>query len=119
LEAIARAGDIVRFPSDSDLPDPYDGLIPDHKQELHVHSCIGLPLFINDRLIGAITIDAFDPKQFDYFLDQDLRVISALAASSLNTALLMEELERQVGAEPVTRSSSNTKLIPNEIIGKS
>ena len=29
LEAIARAGDVVRFPADSDLPDPYDGLIPD------------------------------------------------------------------------------------------
>jgi len=119
LEAIARAGDIVRFPPDSDLPDPYDGLIPDHKQELHVHSCIGLPLFINDRLIGAITIDAFDPRQFDCFLDQDLRVISALASASLNTALLMEKLERQVGAESVTRSTNNNKLIPNEIIGKS
>lgn len=28
LEAIARAGDVVRFPADSELPDPYDGLIP-------------------------------------------------------------------------------------------
>jgi len=37
LEAIARAGDVVRFPADSDLPDPYDGLIPD-QQELHVHA---------------------------------------------------------------------------------
>ena len=27
LEAIARAGDVVRFPADSGLPDPYDGLI--------------------------------------------------------------------------------------------
>lgn len=26
LETIARAGDVVRFPADSDLPDPYDGL---------------------------------------------------------------------------------------------
>ena len=31
LEAIARAGDVVRFPADSDLPDPYDGLIPGHE----------------------------------------------------------------------------------------
>jgi anaerobic nitric oxide reductase transcription regulator len=28
VETIARAGDVVRFPADSDLPDPYDGLIP-------------------------------------------------------------------------------------------
>lgn len=27
LEAIARAGNVVRFPTDSHLPDPYDGLI--------------------------------------------------------------------------------------------
>ncbi len=44
LEAIARAGDIVRFPADSTLPDPYDGLIPGH-ESLKVHACIGLPLF--------------------------------------------------------------------------
>ncbi|MXP49080.1 hypothetical protein FD733_05620 [Pantoea sp. Eser] len=29
LEAIARAGDVVRFPADSTLPGPYDGLIPE------------------------------------------------------------------------------------------
>ena len=39
LEAIARAGDVVRFPADSDLPDPYDGLIPGH-ESLKVHACI-------------------------------------------------------------------------------
>ncbi|MGF1689506.1 nitric oxide reductase transcriptional regulator NorR [Photobacterium japonica] len=97
LEAIARAGDIVRFPHDSDLPDPYDGLIPSHDGQLHVHACIGLPLIANDRLIGAVTIDGFDPHQFDQFSDQELRVISALAAASLHTALLMEKLEQQAG----------------------
>ncbi len=55
LEAIARAGDIVRIPSDSDLPDPYDALIPNHEQKLEVHSCIGLPLFQEDRLIAFYT----------------------------------------------------------------
>ena len=44
LEAIARAGDVVRFPADSDLPDPYDGLIPG-QESLKVHACVGLPLF--------------------------------------------------------------------------
>ncbi|MCG6201429.1 nitric oxide reductase transcriptional regulator NorR [Psychromonas antarctica] len=97
LEAIARAGDIVRFPADSKLPDPYDGLIPNHEDELNVHSCIGLPLFANDHLIGALTIDAFEPQQFDRFSNQDLRIISALAAASLHTSLLMEKLESQTG----------------------
>tara|TARA_R110001583_G_scaffold21088_4_gene80273 strand:- start:5268 stop:6812 length:1545 start_codon:yes stop_codon:yes gene_type:complete len=97
LEAIARAGDIVRFPADSQLPDPYDGLIPNHEDELNVHSCIGLPLFANDHLIGALTIDAFEPLQFDDFSNQDLRIISALAAASLHNSLLMEKLESQAG----------------------
>ena len=43
LEAIARAGDVVRFPADSALPDPYDGLLPDH-DDFKVHACVGLPL---------------------------------------------------------------------------
>ncbi|MEH6452346.1 MAG: nitric oxide reductase transcriptional regulator NorR [Psychromonas sp.] len=97
LEAIARAGDIVRFPADSELPDPYDGLIVNHKGELNVHSCIGLPLIANDNLIGALTIDAFDPLKFNTFTNQDLRIISALAAASLHTSLLLEKLENQAG----------------------
>ncbi|WP_375749330.1 nitric oxide reductase transcriptional regulator NorR [Vibrio sp. HN007] len=119
LEAIARAGDIVRFPSDSDLPDPYDGLIPNHDDELKVHSCIGLPLMQEDRLIGAVTIDAFDPTGFDEFENDDLRIISALAASSLNTALLMEKLERAVGIETGTAKRAPHLSQSAEIIGQS
>lgn len=52
LEAIARAGDVVRFPADSELPDPYDGLIPG-QESLKVHACVGLPLFVGQNLIGA------------------------------------------------------------------
>ncbi|KFZ36503.1 transcriptional regulator [Shewanella mangrovi] len=119
LEAIARAGDIVRFPPDSDLPDPYDGLIPNHEEELKVHSCIGLPLMLDDRLIGAVTIDAFDPAQFDYFNNDDLRIVSALAASSLNTALLMEQLERTAGVGAASPKRSRKLNYPEEIIGQS
>lgn len=108
LEAIARAGDVVRFPADSDLPDPYDGLIPSHKGELKVHACIGLPLTVNDRLVGALTIDGFSANQFDQFSDDELRTLSALAAASLNNALLMEQLEQQAinsTSSPVVNSA--------------
>ncbi|MCG3760644.1 nitric oxide reductase transcriptional regulator NorR [Vibrio cincinnatiensis] len=119
LEAIARAGDIVRFPSDSDLPDPYDGLIPNYKEELKVHSCIGLPLLLDERLLGAVTIDAFDSTQFDNFKDDDLRIISALAASSLNTALLMDQLERTAGVNVNQARPSQKFTQLGEIIGQS
>lgn len=94
LEAIARAGDIVRFPADSALPDPYDGLIPNQGDELKVHACIGLPLFAEEKLIGAVTIDAFNPAKFDNFSNQDLRSLSAIASASLNNALMIDKLER-------------------------
>lgn len=86
LEAIARAGDVVRFPSDSELPDPYDGLIPHQGDHLVVHACIGLPLLANGELIGAVTIDSFDPKKFSKFSDNELRTLSAIASASLNNA---------------------------------
>ena len=117
LEAIARAGDIVRFPSDSGLPDPYDGLILNFEDKLHVHSCIGLPLLIDDRLIGAITIDAFDPNQFDSLKNQELRFISALAAGGLHTALLLEQLDAQ--ASLPRESFAETRTFSDEIIGHS
>ncbi len=117
LEAIARAGDIVRFPSDSHLPDPYDGLIPNHDDKLHVHSCIGLPLLIDDHLIGAITIDAFDPNQFDGLSNHELRFISALAAGGLHTALLLEQLETQTSLP--RESYTEKRALHDDIIGES
>ncbi|MGF1724661.1 nitric oxide reductase transcriptional regulator NorR [Photobacterium nomapromontoriensis] len=119
LEAIARAGDIVRFPHDSDLPDPYDGLIPNHQDDLHVHACVGLPLIANDTLIGALTIDGFDPHQFDQFSDDALRIISALAAASLQTALLMEKLEQQTGDIPSATRPSGYQSGGVTMIGQS
>ncbi|MGY0217030.1 nitric oxide reductase transcriptional regulator NorR [Endozoicomonadaceae bacterium StTr2] len=119
LEVIARAGDVVRFPADSDLPDPYDGLIPSHTGELEVHACIGLPLTVSDRLIGALTIDGFSPTQFDGFTNDELRTVSALAAASLNNALLMDKLEQQA-----VQTSSSTPIKTSgvsrvEMIGQS
>ncbi len=116
LEIIACAGDVVRFPAESNLPDPYDGLIPNQCDQLNVHSCIGLPLMANDCLIGALTIDGFDDAMFDEFSDDDLRTVSALAAASLNNALMMEQLEKPA----VTNSVSDLSLSqPTEMIGES
>ncbi|WP_409310585.1 nitric oxide reductase transcriptional regulator NorR [Pectobacterium sp. B1J-3] len=117
LEAIARAGDVVRFPADSQLPDPYDGLIPS-QEELKVHACVGLPLFANQNLIGALTVDGMDPFQFDHFSDEELRLVGAMAAAALSNALLMERLERQLPA-PVRGDSVATTETVDEIIGLS
>lgn len=116
LEIIARAGDVVRFPDDSDLPDPYDGLIPNQAEHQKVHACIGLPLMANDCLIGALTIDGFEDGMFDDLSNEDLRTLSALAAVSLNNALVMERLEKPAGQPAVTNFSMAQ---PTEMIGES
>lgn len=86
---------MVRFPADSDLPDPYDGLIPG-QESLKVHACIGLPLFAGQNLIGALTpLDGMSPDQFDVFSDEELRLIAALAGAFPINALLIEQLESQ------------------------
>ncbi|OAT51357.1 nitric oxide reductase transcriptional regulator NorR [Providencia heimbachae] len=113
LEAIARAGDVVRFPADSQLPDPYDGLIPNH-QHLKVHACVGLPLYAGQNLIGALTLDGMEPDQFDFFSNEELRLISALAAGALNNALLIEQLESQniLPNKPILfKPAVNTEII--------
>ncbi|OAT51130.1 nitric oxide reductase transcriptional regulator NorR [Proteus hauseri] len=116
LETIARAGDVVRFPADSDLPDPYDGLIPD-REHLKVHACVGLPLFAGQDLIGTLTLDGMDPHQFDTFSDEELRLIAALTAGALNNALLIEQLENQNMLFTPTTSFKPT--VKTEIIGLS
>ncbi|AZG34975.1 nitric oxide reductase transcriptional regulator NorR [Shewanella psychromarinicola] len=119
LEAIARAGDIVRFPADSELADPYDGLIPNVEGNLKVHACIGLPLFANEQLIGALTIDAIDPHKFDQYSNHQLRSFSAIAAASLNNALLIDELEKQASNLTIPDAKPSGQLNPDtEIIGQ-
>ncbi|AYC17763.1 Anaerobic nitric oxide reductase transcription regulator NorR [Dickeya dianthicola] len=117
LEAIARAGDVVRFPADSQLPDPYDGLIPG-QEALKVHACVGLPLFAHHTLIGVLTIDGMDPHQFDHFSDEELRLIGAMASVALSNALLMEQLERQALA-PLPDAAPMAEVDADEMVGLS
>ena len=119
LEAIARAGDVVRFPADSDLPDPCDSLIDSHEGNIEVHACVGLPLMVSDRLIGALTIDSFNPEQFDGFSNDELRVVSALASASLHNALLMEQLEKLAARSSDDKPVSASQEQCSAMIGQS
>ncbi|WP_082109262.1 nitric oxide reductase transcriptional regulator NorR [Azospirillum thiophilum] len=66
LQAIADAdGPLLRFPAGCELPDPYDGLIPDLGERLHVHDCVGAPLAVDGRPWGMLTLDALNEERFD------------------------------------------------------
>ena len=98
LEIICRSEEPVRFPPDTELPDPFDGLLADDGGEFHhVHACLGCPLRVEGELIGVLTADSVDAEAFDEIDQVFLTAVGALAAAEMRTANLIDALER--GAE--------------------
>jgi anaerobic nitric oxide reductase transcription regulator len=95
LKAICSGHYPLRFPADSPLPDPYDGMVLGHDDNLPVHSCMGVPLYLEGKLIGVVTLDSILPGVFDDIDARALEIIGTMAAMTLNTAILMEKLENQ------------------------
>jgi anaerobic nitric oxide reductase transcription regulator len=94
LEIICRSREPVFFPSDTSLPDPFDGQLEHDEGALHrVHACLGCPLLVHGELVGALTADALDPKAFDGIDLRFLTAVAALAAAELRTAQLIAALE--------------------------
>jgi anaerobic nitric oxide reductase transcription regulator len=94
LKAILARREPTRFPADCALADPYDGLLSgDDDAVLHVHACLGAPLVVGDEVVGALTLDAFEPSAFDGVDDRSLAALAALAAAAVRTATLIEALE--------------------------
>jgi anaerobic nitric oxide reductase transcription regulator len=96
LDIICNSDRPVRFPRDTRLPDPFDGLLahPDASAR-RIHSCMGCPMIADGILIGAMTADALDP---DLFRTLDLRFIQAVAAlagAHMRTIDLIEALEHK------------------------
>ncbi|MGB0951661.1 MAG: nitric oxide reductase transcriptional regulator NorR [Planctomycetota bacterium] len=95
FSVICKAEEAVRFPADSPLADPFDGLLDGHKGfTSHVHACMGVPLRIGDRLIGVLALDAIAPGTFDKVPIILLDLLAAFATAALRTADLDDALER-------------------------
>ncbi len=99
LQAIVSAPDVLRFPADSPLPDPFDGLIPAHSGDLHVHDCVGTVLPGTERPLGVVAIDALRRGTFDSQAIESLRTMASLAGICLEIierqARLQDAVERQ------------------------
>jgi anaerobic nitric oxide reductase transcription regulator len=94
LDIICNSRDPVLFPADTSLPDPFDGMLQNNADALsHIHACLGCPLYVEDKLVGALTADAVDPNAFDHLEQQFLTAIGALAGAQMQTADLIEALE--------------------------
>jgi anaerobic nitric oxide reductase transcription regulator len=95
LEIICRAHEPVFFPSDTHLPDPFDGQLEHDEGAVHrIHACLGCPLLVHGELVGALTADALDPKAFDGIDLRFLTAVAALAAAEMRTTQLIAALER-------------------------
>jgi anaerobic nitric oxide reductase transcription regulator len=96
LDAILRSPEPVRFAPDSELPDPFDGLIEGDAHALqHIHACLGCALTEGGEVIGALTADALEPGAFEGFDARFLATLGALAGAALRTTALIEALERR------------------------
>ncbi len=121
LDIIAAADAPVRFPPDSQLPDPFDGMLEADPSALgHVHACLGWPLRAEGALVGLLTADALTPSAFDALDPPTLSWLGALAGAAVHTSHLIEVLEasaRRMGlvAQDLTRSSTRG----SELLGTS
>ena len=94
LDAILATREPVRFAADSGLPDPLDHLLAGKQGELaDVHACLGCVLMHDNRIVGALTADALDPRAFDGVDLQLLATFAALAGAAVRTTALIESLE--------------------------
>ncbi|MEO7732557.1 MAG: nitric oxide reductase transcriptional regulator NorR, partial [Kofleriaceae bacterium] len=94
LGAVLRSAKPMRFPADSTLPDPFDGLIEGPPGALAaVHDCLGCPLVAEGQVIGVLTADALASDAFDGLDEGFLIALGALAGAALHTARLIETVE--------------------------
>jgi anaerobic nitric oxide reductase transcription regulator len=84
LQALLLHSGATRFPPDSDLPDPYDGLVQNIHDRLEVHDCMGCALHVGGRAWGLLTLDALDPARFDRVDTASLEAFASLAAATVN-----------------------------------
>ncbi|WP_444941627.1 nitric oxide reductase transcriptional regulator NorR [Microbulbifer sp. ZKSA004] len=112
----------VRFPSDCQLPDPFDGLLLDREGDLPVHSCMGLPLYSDNHLIGLVTVDSMSADAYARISDRTLELIAALSAATLRTALELKALSHSAEhAEQLVKDLTQQALERDggELIGES
>jgi len=116
LAQILTSDQSVRFAADSDLPDPYDGLIETDNDQLLVHDCMGVTLFIDGEPWGVLTMDALAPGTFDNIDPMQLNTFISLTAATVKAAGLIASLEQRVRYATQTLFKENTD---HDMIGDS
>ncbi len=92
LAAILSQREPTWFEPDSRLSDPYDGLLDDHIGEpLPVHDCMGVSLYVEGKLWGALTLDALHAGTFDDEARRDLQRYTLVIEAAIRITRLEHE----------------------------
>ncbi len=119
LAQILHSAEPVRFPADSALPDPYDGLVEKAGDHLYVHDCMGAALYIEGQPWGAVTLDALTPGSFDVIDPEVFRAFVAVAAATARAADWIQRLEDQLERHHRIHLSSVQETTADELISGS
>ena len=109
----------VRFAADSDLPDPYDGLVDSVDKQLYVHDCLGAALYVEDKPWGVLTLDALKPETFDAIDMPVLEAFLGVAAATVRAADWIRQLETQLKRRQDIQLTFAPQGEVQEIIGNS
>lgn len=95
LHAIMQDKQPVRFGADCDLPDPFTGVLLSEEAELDVHDCLGCSLYIDNQLVGVLTLDSLTVGAFDAIDSVTIETFAALAAATLRNIGQIRALKAQ------------------------
>ncbi|MBN1238152.1 MAG: nitric oxide reductase transcriptional regulator NorR [Gammaproteobacteria bacterium] len=119
LEQVLDSRSRVRFPADSSLPDPFDGLVDHADGHLYVHDCMGVALHIDGEPWGVLTLDAMSPGQFDAIDHDVFDAFASVAAATVRAADWIRRLELQLERHHQLNRSTLQEALPDELIGRS
>ncbi|MCC5881044.1 MAG: nitric oxide reductase transcriptional regulator NorR [Halomonas sp.] len=119
LATILTSRRATRFPPDSTLPDPYDGLVEQQPGEpLHVHDCMGISLHVEGEPWGVLTLDALVAGTFDESSQTSLERFALLVEAAVRVSRMEQEVRalRMAPHGTVTHAKSGDG---GEILGHS
>ena len=121
LVQLMETRQIVHFPPDPNLPDPYDGLIESQVgQQLAVHDCMGVSLYVEGNCWGVLTLDALSSGTFSRLTVLELQRFSLLVEAIIRVGQLENQLRQARIAglnQPLPFDHKGT--LTQELIGQS
>ena len=99
FRVLLEAGRPWRFAPDSDLPDPYDGLVEGVHGELEVHDCMGCTLQVEGQPWGLLTLDSLTQGSFSEAHLDILQAFGSLAGATVSAAMRINRLANLAQSE--------------------